>query len=738
MLSFAESISEPVTIHISYSAAKYDVCKLDLRARLNSILKGQTMNGEKYTNRLIEETSPYLLQHAHNPVDWNPWDKEALERAKREDKPILLSVGYSACHWCHVMEHESFENEEIARIMNENFINIKVDREERPDIDEIYMNAVQAMTSHGGWPMTVFLTPHGEPFYGGTYFPPDDRQGIPGFPRLLKSVAQFYRDRKDDALKQGSRMKDHLHQLARLKSSAESTDESLLTNTFRATLANFDNVNGGFGSQPKFPGTMNLALFLREYKRTGAKNALEMVNLSLSKMANGGIYDQLGGGFHRYSVDSKWLVPHFEKMLYDNALLMSIYLEAYQATGDDFYSNIVEETASYLLREMFHGGDDAGGSGGFYSTQDADSEGEEGKFFVWTPDQVKEILGAEDSALFCRYYDITPSGNFENGLSILHVSTPLENLARFLKVDEDHLRQVVKEGKAKLFAERGKRVKPGRDDKIQTNWNGMMISSFAEAYKVLGTEEYRLAAENSASFILNNITGNGRLFHSYKDDRTSSNVFQDDYALFIGALLDLYEATFDSAWLTEAIRLNDIMIDHFWDEVDGGFFFTPNDHEELIVRSKNPYDNAVPAGNSIGVLDLLRISAITYREDLWKMAERALTTFHDFMKGGPSGFGQLLCGLDFFLQRPLEIAIVGDPEQKDTKEMLEVIHSRFLPNKVMALLNPDGDGRIVDIAPLLKDKTQVDSKATVYVCQNFTCSKPMNDPRELGEFLDSV
>jgi uncharacterized protein YyaL (SSP411 family) len=688
------------------------------------------MSEQRFTNRLIHETSPYLLQHAHNPVDWYPWGEEALRRAQAEDRPIFLSIGYSACHWCHVMEHESFEDEQIAALMNEHFVNIKVDREERPDLDEIYMHAVQAMTGSGGWPMSVFLTPDLEPFYGGTYFPPDDRYGRPGFAKVLLSVAQYYRTRKEEAKGHAGRLRGYLEQMASLRSREGGLGPDLLESAYRRLAGQFDHANGGFGGAPKFPGSMSLAFFLRYHRRAKAASALEMAAHACRKMACGGIYDQIGGGFHRYSVDERWLVPHFEKMLYDNALLSQLYLEVFQATGDAFFRRVVEETLDYVIREMEQP------EGGFYSTQDADSEGEEGKFFVWTPEEVEQVLGEEKGEVFCRYFDITPHGNFEHGRSVLNVPVPMEGIAKLFRMEAEAVREIVEEGRRRLFEAREGRVRPGRDDKVQTSWNGLMLSSFARACAVLGESRYRIVAERAAAFILDRLLKDGRLLHTYKDGRARFNGYLDDYSFFVCGLIDLYEATFDAGWLRRALDLTGVMLEQFWDEADGGFFFTGRDHERLLVRSRNPYDNAIPSGNSAAAHAFLRLSALTGREDLRERGGRALQVFRDFMAEAPGGFAHALCALDFYLERPKEIALVGRREGEDTKRLLATVHGRFLPNKVVCLLDPaDGTGA-GDLTPLLKGKTQKGGRATAYVCRDFACSAPVTEPGELEALLE--
>ncbi len=682
----------------------------------------------KHTNRLINETSPYLLQHAHNPVDWYPWGEEALTQAKQQDKPILLSIGYAACHWCHVMEHESFENEQIAAVMNEHYINVKVDREERPDLDEIYMNAVQMLTGQGGWPMTMFLTPELKPFYGGTYFPPDNRYGRPGFPRVLLGVAEAYRERRDEVDQQAAQIIANLNQLSAMEGHGHQLTADMLDTAYQDYLSRFDHHNGGFGDAPKFPPSMGLSLLLRHWHRTGNANALNMVEVTLEKMACGGMYDQLGGGFHRYSVDERWLVPHFEKMLYDNALLTVCYLEAYQATGKAFYRRIATETLDYVLTEMYDVE-----KGGFYSTQDADSEGVEGKFFVWELEEVEQLLGEEKAKIFCEYYDITELGNFEHK-NILHVQTPPDLFARKLSVDLGELEEILAEGRQKLFAIRETRIKPGLDDKILTSWNGLMIRSMALGYQILGDERYREAAERSARFILSELSQDkGLLLRTHRDGKSHLNAYLEDYSYFVTGLIDLYEATFAVEWLKEAERLNQIMIEQFWDDANDSFFFTSKNHETLIVRSKTGYDGATPSGVSMAIHNLLRLDKLLNRPDFREKVEATLDVYYHQIEHSPSGSAQMLCELDFLLSTPKEIAIAGQQAGDDTQAALTAIHSRFIPNKVLACTADNED--VSDLIPLLESKTQVDGKATIYVCENYTCQAPTTDVEELTQLL---
>jgi hypothetical protein len=681
----------------------------------------------KFTNRLIHETSPYLLQHAHNPVDWFPWGEEAFAKARAENKPILLSVGYSACHWCHVMEYESFEDEQIAGLMNELFVNIKVDREERPDVDEIYMNAVQMLTGRGGWPMTVFLTPDGKPFYGGTYFPPVDRHNLPAFPRVLAAVAQAYRERPQDVEQATSQILSNLERMTQRQETTRLLRVETLATAAASLAQHVDHTHGGLGGAPKFPNSMVFALFLRQYHASGNEHYLQMTTHTLRKMAEGGVYDHLGGGFHRYSVDERWLVPHFEKMLYDNALLVRLYLEAYQATHDPFFRQVVEETLAYVEREMLYP------EGGFYSTQDADSEGQEGKFFLWTRDEVMRELGEEVGELFCRYYEVTDVGNFEHK-NILHPTLSLAQLAKLFRRDEQEVTRLIAEAKQKLFAVRERRVKPGRDDKILTSWNGLMISAFAEAYKVLGNPGYLDVARRSTEFLLTRLYQDGRLLRSYKDGQAKFNAYLDDYAFLAAALIDLYEATFAREYLHRAVELTDTLIARFWDEHGGGFFFTSSDHEALIARSKPAFDGSIPSGNSVAVFDLLRLYYLTENHSYLDKAERVLRLFYDAMEQNPFGFSHMLCALDFYLNRPKEIVLLGQCDAPETREMLARIHEVFLPNKTLACFDA-AEQASQKLPSLLAGRTQVDGKLTVYVCHHFTCSLPVTEWGALRELL---
>lgn len=685
------------------------------------------MTEHKHTNRLAKETSPYLLQHAHNPVDWFPWGEEALKRAREQNKPVLLSIGYSACHWCHVMEKESFENEEIAALMNENFINIKVDREERPDLDQIYMNAVQMLTGRGGWPMTVFLTPEGVPFYGGTYFPPEDRYNMPGFPRILLGINEAYRSRPDEVTESCVSILGELRRLGQTRESSEVLTFELLDEAERNIARSYDARYGGFGGAPKFPAAMNLEFLLRQNHRTMRSATLEMVEHTCRKMAEGGMYDQLGGGFHRYSTDAHWLAPHFEKMLYDNALLSRLYLHVYQQTKDDFFKRIAEETLDYVVREM------TDENGSFYSTQDADSEGHEGKFFVWTVDEINEILGQEDGALYCGYYGVTKAGNFE-GKNILHVARSVDDFAAKMNVSIERVRQALERGRKELFEVRERRVKPARDEKVLTAWNGLMLASFAEAGVILERKDYTHTAERNAKFVLERLRRDGLLLRTYKDGQSKLNAYLEDYAFFIDGLVTLYQATGELGWLEEATALADGMIAEFWDDEDGGFFFTGKSHEELIVRSKDYFDNATPSGNSVATEVLLHLAALTANQGYSRKAVTIFRLLRDTLKQYPSAFGRLLGALDFYRSTPKEIAIVGDSDSEETRALLHEVWIRYLPNKIVAQA-VEGDERTIELVPLLRDRPVIDGRATAYVCENYTCQKPTTSSVELGQQL---
>ncbi len=680
-----------------------------------------------FTNRLAHETSPYLRQHQHNPVDWYPWGPEALERARRLDRPIFLSVGYSACHWCHVMEHESFENEEIARILNDNFVSIKVDREERPDLDQIYMAAVQVLNQgQGGWPMSVFLTPDLRPFTGGTYFPPDDRYGRPGFKRILLWLADAWRNRREEINNAASDITDVLQGMGRLEPGDGELGPDILRSAVRGLARAFDPQYGGFGSAPKFPHPMDLRVLLRAWKRFGDANALQMTRVTLDRMAMGGIYDHLGGGFARYSTDARWLVPHFEKMLYDNALLVPGYLEAFQATGEASYREVAEETLGWVLREM------TSPDGPFYSTLDADSEGVEGKFYVWTAQEIEAVLGKEDAEAFDSVYGVSPEGNWDDPhhpgggpKNILHRTKTFAQSARLLNVPEAELRERLDRCRRKLFEVRSRRVWPGRDEKALTSWNGLMIGALAQAAAALDVPRYAEAAARAADFILTRMrTPEGRLLRTWSAGAPAKlNAYLEDYSFLIDGLVSLYEATFAPRWVEAALALADVMVDQFWDDEGGGFFYTGRDHEELIARGKDPQDNAIPSGNSMAVTGLLRLVKLTGRRDLQEKAETTLRLYRGLLTEHPLAAGQMLIALDFHLGPVAEVAVVGEPQAQDTRRVLRALRTGFRPHQVVALKSP-GAAVPENVLPLLADK-EARGAVTAYVCRDFACQAPL-------------
>ena len=680
-------------------------------------------------NRLANETSPYLLQHANNPVDWYPWGEEALDKARAEDKPILLSVGYSACHWCHVMERESFENPAIAAQMNQLFVSVKVDREERPDIDSIYMTAVQAMTGHGGWPMTVFLTPDGKPFYGGTYFPPEGRGGMPSFPRVLEAISDAYGNNRNEVLQNTEHLLDRMRQMSAVgQQGFEPLTDEVMRLAMRKAASDFDPRHGGFGLQPKFPQPMTYEFLLRHYLRTEDSEALHMVELTLQRMATGGIYDQIGGGFHRYSTDAFWLVPHFEKMLYDNALLARLYLHAYQITGNPMYRRVVEETLEYVMREM------TSQEGGFYSAQDADSEGVEGKFFIWLPHEIEEALGDEDGEIINRYYGVTPQGNFE-GRNILRVAMDAANLARDEGLDAEQFGDLLARAKSRLLAVRNERIAPGLDDKILTSWNGLMLAAFAESASVLGRKDYAEVAERNAEFLLANLLNEGRLLRTYKDGKAKLNGYLEDYAFLIDGLLMLHEVNFSRSTLDAAIELGNAMVELFWDAATGQFFDTGHDHEQLVVRPKDLTDNAIPCGSSMAVDVLLRLAVITDDGDMELRASAALRGVRQLMMTFPTAAGNWLGALDFYLSRPKEIVIVGERGDADTDALLSEVHRHYTPNRVLlgASEGDDADSGL----PLLMERHKIDGMPTAYVCENYVCQLPVTDAKAFARQLAS-
>jgi uncharacterized protein YyaL (SSP411 family) len=690
-------------------------------------------HSDRPANRLAGETSPYLLQHAHNPVDWYPWGPAALGRARSENRPIFLSIGYSACHWCHVMERESFENKEIAALMNEHFINIKVDREERPDLDQIYMNAVQAMTGHGGWPMSVFLTPTLEPFFGGTYFPPVDSRGMAGFPRVLLSVHRAWEERREEIERGASVMTERLREMGDVGRASDGPLEvRLLDRAARVLIKSVDFRHGGFGQAPKFPHPMDLKVLLRHQARTRGSQALEAVTLTLDKMARGGIYDHLAGGFARYSTDDRWLVPHFEKMLYDNALLASVYVEAFQITGESRFAAVACETLDYVLLRM------TGPEGGFYSTEDADSEGEEGRYYVWSLEQVQSILG-DRSKTFCYVYDITESGNWE-GHNILNLPRPISQAASLLGRDETGLNAELAEDRAALLDGRDQRVPPAKDTKVLVSWNGLTIATLAVAGRALKDPRYLEAAARAAAFILDRLrTDAGRLLHTYKDGLAKLNGYLDDYATLIDGLTRLYEATGEPRWVEAALELAEMMIDEFTDTAHKGFFYTGKSHEALIARTKDLFDNATPSGNGMAATALLRLAALTDRDDLRTAGLDAIAAGRGVIENAPTAAGQSLIALDLALSPSQQIVTVAGGQARELDAALEALYSGFfLPHAVIAPATTETAIALADRVPLLANRPARDNQTTTYICENFACQQPMVGVPALVEALKNL
>ena len=682
------------------------------------------MADERRVNRLANEASPYLLQHAHNPVDWYPWGQEAFEQARQRDVPILLSIGYAACHWCHVMERESFEDPEIAKLMNERFVSVKVDREERPDVDAIYMDAVQAMTGRGGWPLTAFLTPDGKPFYAGTYFPDEDRHGMPAFRRVLTAIAETWDTRRGEAVGQARRVVEAIARAAPEAPTEEPT-EALLAGAVEWLRSASDTAWGGFGGAPKFPQPMLLEFLLRGHLR-GSPDALGMLTITLDRMASGGIHDQVGGGFHRYSTDERWHVPHFEKMLYDNGQLARLYVRAWQVTGAERYRTVAARTCDYLLREMQHA------EGGFYSSQDADSEGVEGRFFVWSWDDLVGAVGEPVATAF----GATPEGNWE-GTNVLWWPRPVAEVAEALGIDPRELDRDVETARAELLELRQGRVHPATDDKVLAGWNGLAISALAEVGRALREPWYVEEAVRAANFVLTHLRDDrGRLQRSWRNGRVSGTAFADDHALLAEACLTLYETTFDLRWFTEARALADELLRRFHDEERGGFFQTGIDAEALVLRPKELYDNAVPSGNSTAAEVLLRLALLTGEAGYERAARSALRLVQYGMAQAPSGFGQALSALDLSLSRAREIAIVGDLDDPATQALVdEATVRRFLPNRVLAVAAP-GDDASTRAVPLLQGRPQVDDRPTAYVCEGFVCRLPVTSPDALAAEID--
>ncbi|MDA1279368.1 MAG: thioredoxin domain-containing protein [Chloroflexi bacterium] len=683
-------------------------------------------------NRLADETSPYLLQHKDNPVNWYPWGDAAFAAARLLDKPILLSIGYSSCHWCHVMAHESFENSSIASMMNARFVSVKVDREELPDVDSIYMTAVQAMTGSGGWPLTVFITPDGEPFFGGTYFPPEDRQNMAGFPRILAAVSDAYANRRAELMTGSRKVVNAIREQSTPKKHDGEIDESLIFGSFTHLVGNADSENGGSLGAPKFPQPMVYELLLRYWKRTGSKQVLGIVTLTLEKMARGGIYDQLGGGFARYSVDDRWLIPHFEKMLYDNAQLVSLYVHAYQAVKKPLFKRIAEETLEYVKREMTHS------AGGFYSASDADSEGVEGKYFVWTTAEIDEALDRDDAELAKHFWGITEEGNFEHA-NILHLPVPLEEFVGESSREPSELLADIARIRQTLQEKRSERVAPGIDDKVLTSWNALMLKAFAEAGTAFQNSEWIDIAEKNARLLLDQVVNpEGKLLHTWKATSSTGGEarilgYLDDHSYLIDALVTLYEATFDYSYIDEAQRLAEQMISNFWDPDWEVFYDTSLAHSKLLVRPRDVLDNAVPSGGAVAAMALLRLSVITGESEHARKGESSMKALIPHLEQAPQAMTSWLAAVDFLTANRQEVVIIGDRHAPIVADMLREARGRYLPNTTFggAPVSP-GDG---EKSPLLAQRTQIGGKPTAYVCENYVCKLPVTSAAELATQL---
>ena len=693
---------------------------------------------EKGHNRLIFEKSPYLLQHADNPVDWYPWGPEPFEKARREDKPIFLSIGYSTCHWCHVMEHESFEDPEVAKLMNEVFVSIKVDREERPDLDNIYMSVCQMLTGSGGWPLTIIMTPDKKPFFAGTYFPKENRFGRIGMLDLIPRIKEIWITKRDEVVKSANQITAALGQVSKYPP-GEELGEPTLKSGYKHLAQRFDEQYGGFGSAPKFPTPHNLLFLLRYWKRTGNEKSLWMVEKTLQAMRNGGIYDHVGFGFHRYSTDQLWLVPHFEKMLYDQALLAMAYTEAYQATGKGEYAQTAREIFTYVMRDMM------APTGGYYSGEDAESQGEEGKFNLWTEEEIRQVLPAEEADLIITVFNVSKEGNFHDeatgkrrGRNILYLQGTLDEIASDLKISERDIRKRLEDARGKLFAAREKRIHPHKDDKILTDWNGLMIAALAKGARVLDEPRYGEAAKQALDFILKNMRNpDGRLLHRYRNDEAALPAYVDDYAFLIWGMIELYETTFEVGYLQTALKLNDDLLEHFWDDQTGGFYFTAGDTEKLLVRQKDIYDGAIPSGNSVAALNLLRLGRITANTNLEEKAAKIGRAFSKAVKQSPSAYTQLMLAVDFEAGPSYEVVIAGNSGAEDTKAMLRALRTHFAPNKIVLFRPSEKESPdIIRLAEYTKYQSSIDGKATAYVCLNYQCKLPTTDTRKMLELLD--
>jgi uncharacterized protein YyaL (SSP411 family) len=691
-------------------------------------------NTMRKVNRLAKEKSPYLLQHAQNPVDWYPWCEEAFEKAEKEDKPVFLSIGYSTCHWCHVMEKESFEDLEVAQLLNEKFVPIKVDREERPDIDSIYMKTCMLITGGGGWPLTIIMTPEKKSFFAGTYFPKNSRARMMGLLDLLRNTAEMWEKNRSKLAATADEVTRYLTDYVGAKRQKEELTEIVLDEAFIRLLDSFDKTNGGFDASPKFPSTHNFMFLLRYWKRKGRPQALEMVEKTLQKMRLGGIFDQVGFGFHRYSTDSMWLVPHFEKMLYDQAMMSTAYIEAYQATGKKEYQSTAEEIFEYVLKHM------ANTDGAFFSAEDADSEGQEGKFYLWTEAEIKDTLN-DNADLIIKMFNISKEGNYEEsqrdktGKNILHFKRPLQELALELGTKPEELNTILEDARQKLYEVREKRIHPFKDDKILTDWNGLMIAALAKGAQAFNSAKYAEAAEKSINFVLSKLqTADGRLLHRYKDGEAAICGYLDDYAFLVWGLIELYEATFETRYLSEAVRLQDDMMRHFWDEEDGAFFYTSDDSEKLLTRHKEVHDGAIPSGNSIALLNVIRLARMTGKTDYEDKASALAKAISSRQEGITSQNTMFLTALDFLFGPSYEIVIVGNSQSQEAEDMVQALNTSFIPNKVV-LFKKETDPNLENLIGFVKNMRTIDRKTTAYICRAFVCEKPITEVKEVVRYL---
>ena len=687
----------------------------------------------RHVNKLVSEKSPYLLQHAYNPVDWYPWCQEAFEKAQAEDKPIFLSIGYATCHWCHVMEHESFEDEEVARLMNSAFVSIKVDREERPDVDHAYMNVCLMINGSGGWPLTILMTPQKQPFYAGTYIPKEGRFGRPGMKQMIPQIQQLWQNEREKVLKSAQEIASHAKRSGKLSKEA-ALDKSVFHNAFNQFSQKFDSRKGGFGKRPKFPSPHNFLFLLRYWHQNNSQKAIDMVTKTLTEMRYGGIFDHVGYGFHRYSTDPEWLVPHFEKMLYDQAMLVCAYTEAFQSTKDPLFKKTVEEVCQYVLRDMTHE------EGGFFSAEDADSEGVEGKFYVWSEEEVRNLLPANQAQLYLSVYNFKKSGNFAEeasgeftGSNIPHIKKSYQEIAQEQGMSLEELNNELESIRQQLFEVREKRIHPLKDDKVLTDWNGLMIAALAKAGRALNNQTYIDAATKAYAFIKKNLRDSNALLHMYRDGESRIMAHADDYAFVVWGLLELYQATQDPELLEEALELNDTFIENCWDPEEGGFFFSSSEAEQILHRNKEMYDGAIPSGNSIAMYNLLRLGRITGRSDLEEKAEELHKLFAGQARGIPMGFSQFLVGLQFGLEESSELVVVGSKEE--AKDMLQEANSNYQPNLLLVFKNTEDPERLERVVPFAREHNQIEGRTTAYFCKNYQCEQPVTEVSKLSELL---